>query len=367
MLRALAGWHPRDRHSLDVDDLTAPAADPRTLRVVASEDLGFAPVDDDVRAAFRAVLARSRTAGAQVVEDTPGRRARRVAAWSTIATAEARYSEGVQFEHHHALLGEAAAEFMAHGGRVTREQYVTRGDGARADPPRLRRSLRSHGRLRAADPDAGLEAFRHGSAHPREVGGLPIEPPWLDWCGLLYDANLAGLPACAVPIGLGDDGLPVSLQVLGPRARDGAVLAAAEAIERLVAFSPRPPEPHSWSTPHVEDTLSRTRQSIRPCAGSPRSGSSSGRTRRRSTSSRRRRSTCSGSTAGCATSSTSPTSTRSRAATRAWWCRPTARIASSRRSRTSATTCCATARSSPGWRREGPGGKAVVRHVRRRD
>ena len=70
---------------------------------------------------------------------------------------------------------------------------------------------------------------------------MPIEPPWHDWCGFLYDANLAGLPACAVPVGLGDDGLPVSVQLLGLRGHDGAVLAAAEAVERLVAFDARPP------------------------------------------------------------------------------------------------------------------------------
>ena len=89
-------------------------------------------------------------------------------------------------------------------------------------------------------PTLGLEAFQHGSAHPQRDRRDAVEPPWLDWCGLLYDANLAGLPACAVPIGLGDDGLPVSLQVLGPRGSDGAVLAAAEAIERLVEFRARP-------------------------------------------------------------------------------------------------------------------------------
>ena len=89
-------------------------------------------------------------------------------------------------------------------------------------------------------PTLGLEAFPHGSTHPEKIGRTPIAPPWLDWCGLLYDANLAGLPACAVPIGLGDDGLPVSLQVLGPRRSDGAVLAAAEAVERLVDFTARP-------------------------------------------------------------------------------------------------------------------------------
>jgi Asp-tRNA(Asn)/Glu-tRNA(Gln) amidotransferase A subunit family amidase len=68
---------------------------------------------------------------------------------------------------------------------------------------------------------------------------VAIEPPWLDWAGFLYDGNLCGLPACALPMGLGDDGLPVSLQVLGLRGGDGTVLACAEAIERLF-------EPAGW-------------------------------------------------------------------------------------------------------------------------
>jgi aspartyl-tRNA(Asn)/glutamyl-tRNA(Gln) amidotransferase subunit A len=32
-------------------------------------------------------------------------------------------------------------------------------------------------------------------------------------------------------MGLGDEGLPISLQIIGPRGADGAVLAAAELIE----------------------------------------------------------------------------------------------------------------------------------------
>ncbi|MDA0164954.1 amidase [Solirubrobacter ginsenosidimutans] len=241
MLRALAGWHPRDRHSLDVDALDTPVADPHGLRVVASEDLGFAPLDDDVRAAFRSVVALLEDAGAQIVDDTTGLGSS-VMTWSTIATAEARHSEASSFEHHHALLGEAAAEFMAHGGRVTREQYVS---AQMAREPIHRAYVDLFDRSGASvllTPTLGLEAFAHGSAHPRRVGGVPIEAPWLDWCGFLYDANLAGLPACAVPVGFGDDGLPVSVQVLGPRGSDGAVLAAAEAIERLVDFSARPTE-----------------------------------------------------------------------------------------------------------------------------
>jgi Asp-tRNA(Asn)/Glu-tRNA(Gln) amidotransferase A subunit family amidase len=238
-LRALAGWHPRDRHSLAVNGLDALAAEPGTLRVIVSEDLGFAPLDADVRQAFRAAVGRLQDAGAELIEDTPGLDSS-VATWSTIATAEARYSEAELFEHHHALLGEAAAEFMAHGGRVTREHYVS-AEMARDLIHRAYADLfERSGASVLLTPTLGLEAFPHGSAHPQEIGGTAIEPPWFDWCGLLYDANLAGLPACAVPIGLGHDGLPVSLQVLGPRGSDGEVLAVAEAVEQLVDFRTRP-------------------------------------------------------------------------------------------------------------------------------
>lgn len=46
-------------------------------------------------------------------------------------------------------------------------------------------------------------------------------------------ANFAGLPATAVYTGLSGDGLPLSLQIIGPQGRDFEMLAAAEAIETL--------------------------------------------------------------------------------------------------------------------------------------
>jgi aspartyl-tRNA(Asn)/glutamyl-tRNA(Gln) amidotransferase subunit A len=49
----------------------------------------------------------------------------------------------------------------------------------------------------------------------------------LDWTVL---ANLCGLPACSVPVGLDPDGLPVGLQVVGPPGADGRVLDLAERL-----------------------------------------------------------------------------------------------------------------------------------------
>ena len=61
--------------------------------------------------------------------------------------------------------------------------------------------------------------------------------PWLDWAGFLYDANLAGLPACSIPMGLGENGLPLGLQILGPAGSDEEVLRVAEAIEVVIGWS----------------------------------------------------------------------------------------------------------------------------------
>ena len=58
----------------------------------------------------------------------------------------------------------------------------------------------------------------------------------------LMAVPVMGVPAVAVPAGLAD-GLPVGVQIVGPRFREDLVLAAAEAIEakvqRLVPIDPR--------------------------------------------------------------------------------------------------------------------------------
>jgi amidase len=72
----------------------------------------------------------------------------------------------------------------------------------------------------SSSPTLGIEAF----------AALPDH----DWGSFLYDANLAGLPACALPMGVGDEGLPLSLQIIGARGADGAVLAAAQHIEERI-------------------------------------------------------------------------------------------------------------------------------------
>jgi len=53
-------------------------------------------------------------------------------------------------------------------------------------------------------------------------------------------ANLTGVTATAVPSGADADGLPLSLQILGPRFGEAGVFRAARAFEREVGWTVAP-------------------------------------------------------------------------------------------------------------------------------
>ncbi len=65
---------------------------------------------------------------------------------------------------------------------------------------------------------------------PIEINGEPI--PLKHGTSFTWPFNLTGNPAASVPSGLTKKGLPVGIQIVGPRFRDDLVLAAAGGIEQ---------------------------------------------------------------------------------------------------------------------------------------
>lgn len=60
-------------------------------------------------------------------------------------------------------------------------------------------------------------------------------------CRLVAPQNMTGVPAVSVPCGVSDGGLPIGLQIWGPRAEDARVLAVAGAYQRATDWHLRRP------------------------------------------------------------------------------------------------------------------------------
>jgi aspartyl-tRNA(Asn)/glutamyl-tRNA(Gln) amidotransferase subunit A len=65
--------------------------------------------------------------------------------------------------------------------------------------------------------------------------------PWIDWSPCTYPFNLSGNPAASLPVGFSPEGLPVGLQIIGPRFRDDLVLRAAHDLEQHLAIGDQMP------------------------------------------------------------------------------------------------------------------------------
>jgi aspartyl-tRNA(Asn)/glutamyl-tRNA(Gln) amidotransferase subunit A len=80
-------------------------------------------------------------------------------------------------------------------------------------------------------PTTAAPAFPVDQAGPQAIAGQHVAPTaWIAFSAL---ANLAGLPAASVPIGMTRDGRPIGLQITGRHLDDRGVLALAAVVESL--------------------------------------------------------------------------------------------------------------------------------------
>jgi aspartyl-tRNA(Asn)/glutamyl-tRNA(Gln) amidotransferase subunit A len=84
-------------------------------------------------------------------------------------------------------------------------------------------------------PTMPLTAFTAGRECPEEGNW-----DWRSWTPFTYPFNLSQQPAASVPCGLTKAGLPVGLQIVGPRLADALVLRAASAVQEAIPLAAPP-------------------------------------------------------------------------------------------------------------------------------
>ncbi|MEV1178674.1 amidase family protein, partial [Nonomuraea sp. NPDC049784] len=86
-------------------------------------------------------------------------------------------------------------------------------------------------------PSLPITAFPKGRDAPEEWPSTD----WTSWTPYTYPFNLTQQPAASVPCGFTSAGLPIGLQIVGPRHADALVLRAARAYERATDWTSATP------------------------------------------------------------------------------------------------------------------------------
>jgi aspartyl-tRNA(Asn)/glutamyl-tRNA(Gln) amidotransferase subunit A len=199
------------------------------LRVAFSPRLGYVRNDPEVERLVRAAAGVLADAGAIVEEVDPG------------------FPDPVEAFHVLWFTG-AAKVLQAYG-----DHAIDRVD------PGLRRGIEAMGDRSASDyldatavrMDMGVRMGRfHETYHvlltptmpitafPRDLDapeGWPSQD-WTSWTPYTYPFNITQQPAASVPCGFTDAGLPVGVQVVGPRHGDRLVLRVARCYERAAGW-----------------------------------------------------------------------------------------------------------------------------------
>ena len=88
-------------------------------------------------------------------------------------------------------------------------------------------------------PCMAVPPFPVEQNYPDAIAGRPLQT-YVDWIAPTFVLSMTGLPVASVPCGVDAEGLPVGMQVVGPRFAEDAVLALAATLQRQHPM-PRPP------------------------------------------------------------------------------------------------------------------------------
>jgi len=219
----------------DVDYLAALTGRVDGLRVAYSETLGFAQVDPEIARIVQAAVRVFEGLGAQVEAVDPGF-ANPEEHFERLFYGGAANSMRELGPDKRKLMDPALVEVAEWAETLSALDYLDALNTQRSVTEKMNRFHQSYDLL--LTPAMPIAAFEAG----REVPPGWKQPHWPSWTPFTYPFNLTGQPACSVPCGFTEKGLPVGLQVVGARHRDDLVLRAAHAYQLANPLTDRRPK-----------------------------------------------------------------------------------------------------------------------------
>lgn len=226
MLDAMTGYHPADLMSRQTPaSFQMAAARPEAgMRVAISDDLGILPVAANTKAGFHQAIERlSRSAGSRWTETVPDLAG---------APKMIRALRGLNYlaSWQHRWPGERDSFTAEVAGDIIHGTSLSPADIARAIDHRASLYRRMQAFFELHDvlicPTTQVSPFPVDLRWPGEIDGQTLET-YVDWIMITYIWSVMGCPALALPAGTGPDGMPISLQIVGPPRSEARLLAFA--------------------------------------------------------------------------------------------------------------------------------------------
>ena len=259
MLSAMAGHDPKDSTSspkacFESDGNLQPIlGDGKKLRIGIIKEFNSVKISDDMKNLFEKRIADLKSMGAEIVEVSIPNILDALAAYYIIAPAEAssnlaRYDGmkyGLRVEGEDLIDTYKKTRAAGFGEEVQRRMII---GTAVLSSESYEVYFMQAARVRRMIADSFKSAFEQcdliicpssaGTAMPLDSDLTPLEYYALDLFTVAM--NLAGIPSVSVPCGLATNGLPLGMQVVGPRFADMQVLQLAKHIETAAAIDNRP-------------------------------------------------------------------------------------------------------------------------------
>ena len=258
MLSVMAGHDSKDSTSAEngfaVDGELKPIiGDGKKLRVGIIKEFAGVQISPDMKRLFDARIADLKSAGAEIIEVSIPNILDALAAYYIIAPAEAssnlaRYDGmryGLRVEGADLIDTYKKTRAAGFGTEVQRRMIV---GTAVLSSESYEVYFMQAARVRRMIADSFANAFDQcdliicpasaGTAMPLDSDLTPLEYYALDLFTVAM--NLAGVPACSVPAGLAENGLPLGLQIVGRRFDDMRVLQLAKHIQEFSGVDNRP-------------------------------------------------------------------------------------------------------------------------------
>ena len=258
VLSAMAGHDDKDSTSCHSDfkcnePLSPILGNGKKLRVGIIREFSNVEVSPDMKSAFEKRIADLKSMGAEIVEVSIPNILDALAAYHIIAPAEAssnlaRYDGmryGLRVEGKDIYDTYKKTRAAGFGDEVKRRVIVGTAvlssesyDVYFMQAARVRRMIADSFNTAFEQCDLIVCPSGAGTAMPLDSDLTPLEYYALDLFTVAM--NLAGIPACTVPCGLAQNGLPLGMQVVGRRFDDMRVLQLAKHIETAANIDNRP-------------------------------------------------------------------------------------------------------------------------------